>query len=281
MTKSNTDDNKKLKMIHNKKSQKETLVKNSLSNKKSQKEIIEKNSLPNKKKKTLLSDNLSTANNNQYILEPVEIPRCIDINILQHHVKKDIDSNKEYFDDLGITYKISNPLKAEWMVHKSIANSKLVGSGNNCVDIMTNNICIDVSVLTLNNTSYTNEKSIMQNFSTGNNLDSLFNDSKGDEATKIFRKKLQEKYLANNNKEIYYIIFVCHKKNTYLVSLKFNPKNIANMEFASFSESNKTIWIDNFINADFGTVKLYKSKKRLELRLSKNIINSACSVKIF
>lgn len=217
----------------------------------------------------------------QYILEPTMIPECISIDILKRYVEQDINSNREYFDDLGMTYKISNPSKAEWMVHKSIDRSKLVASGNNCVDITSENICIDVSVLTLNNSSYTNEKSIMQNFSTGNNLDSLFENKEGEKATEIFKKKLQDKYLSNANKEIYYIIFVCHKVNIYVVPLKFNLNNIANMEFGSFSKSGKTILLNNCIHPDFGSVKLYKSKKRLELRLSKNIIHSEYSVPVF
>jgi hypothetical protein len=53
------------------------------------------------------------------------------------------------------------------------------------------------------------------------------------------------------------------------------------MEFASFTKSKKNIIIDNFIDEEYGNVKLYKSKKRLELRLCKNIIDSEYSIKIY
>lgn len=135
--------------------------------------------------------------------------------------------------------------------------------------------------MTLNSGSYTNEKSVMQNFSTGSNLDSLFNKGKGNEAVEIFKNKLCEKYSSYKGKEIYYAIFVCYKKNIYLSCFKFIAENIKNIEFMSFSKSNKTILIDNFVDAKYGNFKLYQSKKRLELRLCKNIIHSAYSIKIF
>ena len=113
--------------------------------------------------------------NKKFIISPCKIPNFIDINILKEYVKKDLDSNKEYFDDLNITYKISDPRKAEWILYKAIKGGKLCGNGNTNVDIIVNDtIAIDVSVLTLNG-NFTNEKSIMQNFSHSNDLDSLFN----------------------------------------------------------------------------------------------------------
>jgi len=59
---------------------------------------------------------------------------------LKKYVSKDIKSNKEYFDDLEITYTISNPKKAEWILSKAIENSKLVGNGNTNVDILIDEI---------------------------------------------------------------------------------------------------------------------------------------------
>jgi len=42
----------------------------------------------------------------------------------------------------------------------------------------------------------------------------------------------------------------------------------------------KSINIKNFIDDKYGNVKLYKSKKRLELRIKKNVINSFNTIKI-
>ncbi len=44
------------------------------------------------------------------------------------------------------------------------------------------------------------------------------------------------------------------------------------MKFNKFSKQNKSIDIINFIDDNLGSVKLYKSKKRLELRFKKTIL---------
>jgi hypothetical protein len=216
-----------------------------------------------------------------FILEPVKFPDFINLEILKEYVKKDINSNTEYFDDLKITYKISDPKKAEWVLNKSLKKGKLVGNGSTNVDIISEKNAIDVSVLTLNG-NYTNEKSIMQNFSECNDLDSLFVNKDGNKAVDIFKNKFTNKCkFEDENTKMYYMIFICKDKNIYMSSLLLNSKNISEMKCSSFTKSCKNILIDNFIESKYGNVRLYKSKKRLELRLHKNILDLDCTVKLF
>lgn len=216
-----------------------------------------------------------------YILKQCKLPKQININILKTYVKQDIDGNKEYFDDTNATYKISDPKKSEWIVHKAIPNSKMVGNGSKCIDVqLDETLGIDVSVLTLNNGTYTNEKSILQNFTNCGSLDVLFNTKKGNEAVNIFKNKLIEKY-SQCLFDIYYLIFICHHTNIYITCFKWNLNKIKNMTFSSFTKTCKNITIKNFINSALGIVKLYKSKKRLELRLTKKIINTQYCIKIY
>lgn len=220
---------------------------------------------------------------NKNILCPCKIPDFVDIETLMAYVKKDITGNIEYFDDRNITYRISDPKKAEWMLHKSIKNSKLVGDGNKCSDILVNDMThIDVSVLTLSG-SYTNEKSIMQNFSDTVDLDSLFNNKEGEKAVDIFKKNLVKKCSPGDKllNEIYYLLFICKKRNIYLVCLKLNTEMIESMKFGEVTKKCKSITINDFIDGSVGNVKLYKSKKRLELRLCKNIIDDEFAVKLY
>lgn len=224
-------------------------------------------------------------NNSNYILTQCNVPKFVDIEILKKYIKKDLESNKEYFNECNMTYRISDSKKAEWILSKSIKNSKLIGNGNTCIDIVisgNNKIGIDVSVLTLTK-NYTNEKSIMQNFSQSNNLDELFNINNGETIIEIFRNKFIEKYNLINNeiKDIYYIIFICNNKNIYITSLKLNYEYISYMQFSKFTKSCKNILVSNFIDNKIGNVKLYKSKKRLELRLCKNIIHDDFSIKLY
>lgn len=244
---------------------------------------LEKLSLEKKPKKKM-TQSIVKNNECQFVLEPCFILDQINIQLLKDYVKKDIEGNKEYFNDRNITYKISDPKKAEWILHKSIENSELVGDGNKSIDIFFNklNIGIDVSVLSLTQ-NMTNEKSIIQNFTTGNDLDSLFLMNKGIEVIEIFKNKILEKYKLSKIKidTLYYVVFICHKQNVYLTCLKANCENISNMEFNGFTKACKSVMINNFIDSKYGETKLYKSKKRIELRLNKNIINEYCSVKLY
>lgn len=65
-------------------------------------------------------------------------------------------------------------------------------------------------------------KSIMQNFSNCGDLDTLFNNKNGQQIVQIFKSKLVEKYNACKEMNIYYIIFICHKKHIYLTCFKWN-----------------------------------------------------------
>lgn len=245
---------------------------------------LEKLSLEKNPTKKKIIPSVAKIEECQFVLEPCCILDQINIQLLKEHVKKDVDANKEYFDDRKITYKISDPKKAEWILHKSIENSDLVGDGNKNIDIVLEklNIGIDVSVLSLTK-NMTNEKSIIQNFTIGNDLDLLFLNNKGVEVVEIFRNKILEKYESTGLKiqTLYYVIFVCVKQNVYLTCFKANCKNISNMEFDGFTKACKSIIINNFIDKKYGETKLYKSKKRIELRSNKNIINESCSIKLY
>jgi hypothetical protein len=222
----------------------------------------------------------------KYIFTPCKLPNFVNINILREFVKNDVKNNKDYFDELQMTYRISDAKKAEWMLSKSILNSKLVGNGNKNVDIIVRNkIGIDVSVLTLNK-RFTNEKSVIQNFTNSNTLDLLFNNKDATHAVDIFKKQFTEKFsyissnFSNNIINIYYVLFICKYKHIYLTCLKLNLDRIQYMKYDCLTKKCKNIFINNFINRKFGNVRLYKSKKRLELRLSKNILHNKCSIKI-
>jgi hypothetical protein len=217
---------------------------------------------------------------NNYVLCPIgikDIDIPFNIDILKKFVKLDIDSNLEYYNDINSNYNISNPKKAEWIIYKSIDGSELVGNGNTNIDVSYKNIGIDVGVLTLNGKK-TNEKSIMQNFSC-NNLDEKFVKDKCNEAVDFFKNNLINKY--EKGKKYYYFLFICNKKNIYLSCLQLQQDKINNIETGMLTRSLKNISIKNFINEQHGIVNLYKSKKRLELRLTSDIIKNDCTIKLY
>lgn len=216
-----------------------------------------------------------------YVFTPNKIPKFVNLDILKKYVDQDIKNNINYFEELKIPYRISDSKKAEWILSKSIKNSKLVGSGNANVDIdIGNKIGIDVSVLTLNGTS-TKAKSVIQNFSDNSHLDDSLNkgnEYSGKKIVGVFRDKFINKCYSKKN--IYYMIFVCENKSIYLSCLKINHAYIHNIKFQKFTKSNSSIMVDNFIDERIGNVRLYRPVKRLELRLKKQILSEMCSIKI-
>jgi hypothetical protein len=215
------------------------------------------------------------------ILIPKEFPSFIDVDVLKKYVEQDVMANKEFFEDCGSTYKISSKEKAEWIIKKSIIGSKWVGKGNYCVDVNLDdgNIAIDVAVLTLHN-SFTNEKSIIQCFGKSD-LDGLFVKMEGENMINFFRDKLAQKFEKCEAKTIYYLLFVCNEKMISLVCLELRKELIRGMEFGSFTKKMKSVNVLNFIEEQYGKVKLYKSKKRVELRLSHTVIQPFCSRRVF
>jgi hypothetical protein len=176
---------------------------------------------------------------------------------------------------------------SEWWIKKT-SNGKKIGDGNSPMDVITfKNNGIDTMCLCMNN-NISNEKSIMQNFgSTGNNLDIYFNSKNDKKVINMFIKDYIDKIKNFSIKykvpltKLYYCIFISTSKNIYLSCFKININNIIYIKSSGFTKSMKSINITNFIDDKYGNVKLYKSKKRLELRVKKNVINSFNTITLF
>ena len=203
-----------------------------------------------------------------------EIPTFIDIKILKKYINDYIKSNydflKERYNKLYIDHD-----RSEYFIMKA-TKGKFVGSGNDPVDIIKDKNGIDVACLSLNK-NITNEKSIIQNFTkAGNELDNYFNNKEPNKAIDLYKKILKIKYenamKKHNIENLYYLIFLYNEKHIYLIIISVNINKCDKITGKLINE--KTIDIDNFIDKEIGNVKLYKSKKRLELRLYSKIINN-------
>ena len=49
--------------------------------------------------------------------------------------------------------------------------------------------------------------------------------------------------------------------------MKVNLEELENANISTTRSTNDSIWVDNFIDNNYGHIKIYKAKKRLELRL--------------
>ena len=66
-----------------------------------------------------------------------------------------------------------------------------------------------------------------------------------------------------------------------MVCLKLYIDRINNVKSNGFTEQLKNIKTAHFIDSKLGDIRLYKSKKRLELRLKNNIIYDTHTVNLY
>lgn len=179
-------------------------------------------------------------------------------------------------------------------------NVKPVGAGSYPIDIYNDrdawgadikmlNIKINPSGKVLNSDS--GEASLGQNFSdAGVKLDGLFlskdYDKIKDKWVKLFDakyKSLKKKYPI---KKIYYFFILrpgiqINGADFYFCGASLNINNLKKVSVNTNRTTNSSVFLDNFITHELGNTKIYKAKKRLELRLKpKKWIDDDMVVKI-
>ena len=223
---------------------------------------------------------------NKNILEPCNIFELgINIQELIECLKKDYLTNgrMEYYKSTATQNLNLEDGFMEFITAKCI-NGIRVGEGHCPIDVLKDEKGIDVLCVCLNG-AQTNEKSIMQNFSKcGNNLDTLFDTCRYQEALSLFTKEYYKKLLKAKTKKkitkLYYLAFISTDVNVYMSVFKINLECILNIKYENISKQKKSIKFKGFINDKFGITTLFKSKKRLEIRLNKDILKCYNTIKI-
>jgi hypothetical protein len=167
-----------------------------------------------------------------------------------------------------------------------VTNGIQIGGGHCPMDVkVQNGNGIDAMCVCLNG-SQTNEKSIIQNFSvSGIQLDGLFTDKKDTEAVELYMKDLTKKWAdvksAKDLNDLYYMCFTSTKTKVYFSTFKINTDLVSSVNSGGFRSGEKNIIINNFIDPMVGIVTLYKSKKRVELRLKAEVMSHPDTIELF
>jgi len=157
-------------------------------------------------------------------------------------------------------------------------NWKIIGAGNYPIDVYSekNKLGADVKFISAEvdndgvfKNKESNETSLAQKFkSTGKNLDQFFKQRKKKEILdgwiEILTTKNNKPILEHNLTNIYYFIFIRGGGSINLAIAKVNKDLIPKIKISKFTET--SAFISGYIDNDYGNVKLYKSKKRIELR---------------
>lgn len=183
-------------------------------------------------------------------------------SLTTNHKNNDIQITKEFLE--------------QWIVQS--CDLKPMGSGNYPIDAFKiNDYGVDVKFISAKVdkqgklvNSQSNETSLGQNFrGFGKTLDQAFENQKYEEILRgwqrILKEKLKQPILDLNLKKIYYFIFIRAGNNIHLSIAKINQELIDSLTVKKSSYT--SVFVNHFIDSNFGNVKIYKSKKRMELRL--------------
>lgn len=222
------------------------------------------------------------------VLKICTLPESINVDRMKELVLKYMGSREEF-----LTLAKRPPSIESWfseLITSIASGGILIGSGSCKMDVKTkDNEGIDSTCLIMHK-SGTNEKSIMQNFSkSGNNLDTLFDEKNDKEAVRLFSEGYREKLMKCKNEKkldrLFILSFISTESEIYLVCFEINTENIGHVYSGGFVREEggncKNISVHNFIDPLYGNVNLYKSKKRLELRLTPGILESQYVVKLY
>ncbi|MBP8017181.1 hypothetical protein KAZ01_04185 [Candidatus Gracilibacteria bacterium] len=233
-----------------------------------------------------------------YVLEPLTLEKLKNIfdkkalEIFEFQLKKSVFAQPEIIPGQeNYRLQITKEYLEQWCVQAIQATP--IGSGSYPVDIIKDNWGADVKAMACSldsegnlNDGDTGETSLAQKFQeTGDNLDDLFKNKKYDEIKngwmEIIRKKNQSVITEKNLKNIYYFFFLRGNNNYYLCGVEFFIDRLNIVKVNSKRTTESSVFLENYIDENFGYAKIYKAKKRLELRLkAKNLVNSGYCIKI-
>lgn len=220
-----------------------------------------------------------------YVLEPMKLERLENIfderakEIIEYFLKKaaflqpEIKANQN-----EVSIQIPKEHLEQWCVQALGATP--IGAGSYPIDIYVDGeygadikslMCKVESSGALKN-SESGEASLGQKFKeTGEGLDILFKEKKYDEIKdgwiEIIKNKNASLKSDHNLKHIYYFFFLNAKTRYYLCGTELNIEELENVGIDSERTTSDSLYLTNYINEKYGSTKIYKAKKRLELRL--------------
>ncbi len=213
-------------------------------------------------------------------LNLLELKKIFDdtaIEVIKFFIKKSVFAQPERI--VGQEYlpiQVPKEHIEQWIVQAIGANS--VGAGSYGVDVVKPGLFgADVKMLSCKidalgrvTNSDSGETSLAQNFKdTGVSLDQLFKDECYEQIIDgwkdIVKNKLQKVKDEQAVEKIYYIFILRAGTSFRLCGMEVYIDELANIIPSRASSS--SLFIDNFIDSNYGNIKIYKAKKRMELRL--------------
>ncbi len=219
------------------------------------------------------------------------------LKVIQYFMNTSLFAQPEvYKNKASLPIQIPKEHLEQWFVQA--LQVEAVGAGSYPIDILkANEWGADVKMLSCKvdkNNNLTNgdsgETSLAQKFKgTGISLDDMFKQEQYQEIidgwTSIWQEKLVNVKTDKNIDNVYFFFFLRgSKKESYICAFEVDIDNInANTitQRDENSEIKQSIFLNGVIDAKYGNAKIYKAKKRLELRLKpKNLLDDGFLIAI-
>lgn len=183
--------------------------------------------------------------------EPLEGQKSLPIHIPKEHIEQWVVQALKALPVGSGSYPVDVVREGDWGADVKMLSCKVDASGD------LQNGC-------------SGETSLAQKFKeTGVDLDSLFRTEKYEDILQgwagIVREKLNAVKKDNNLRSIYYFFILRAGRRFFLCGLEVDVNEISNISVKNTSR--QSVWAANYIDDNYGEVKVYKAKKRIELRL--------------
>lgn len=212
------------------------------------------------------------------------------LKVIQYFMNTSLFAQPEvYKTKESLPIQIPKEHLEQWFVQA--LQVQAVGAGSYPIDILkTNKWGADVKMLSCKVDKNDNlgngdsgETSLAQKFvGTGISLDDMFKNKHYQEIingwTNIWKEKIIKVKNEKNIEKVYYFFFLRgSSKESYICAFEVDSENI-NTNIISQRDENaqikQSIFLNGVIDAKYGNAKIYKAKKRLELRLKpKNLLD--------
>ena len=237
---------------------------------------------------------------NDMVLRPLkikELRKFFDdkaIEILKFQLEKSIIAQPERKEkEKEKVLQITKEYLEQWCV-QAIEGVKPKGAGNYPIDILSiENWGADIKALACPldkdgklNLGDSGEASLGQNFNTaGKFLDNLFIKKKYEEIKDKWIEVLNNKYDKVKKEldiqDFYFFFFLRAKTKFYLCGAYIETNNFNKLIVNNYRTTEDSVFLKNFIDDYLGNTKIYKAKKRLELRLTpKNWIDRGLCIEL-
>lgn len=204
------------------------------------------------------------------------------IEVINFFLKKSVITQPELLPGQS-TLPIHIPKEhiEQWVVQAIGATS--IGAGSYPIDLYKDGLGADVKMMSckvdsngLLRNGDSGETSLAQkfddaNFGEGITLDQLFRSNSYETIWNAWKIIINDKYRVVINEHsltnLYYFFMLRADNKFYLAGAKLNLDNIGQATIDTRRSSDSSLWLEDLINPLYGNTKIYKSKKRLELRL--------------